>query len=139
MWVILAELPSPLVTAWLIETRLGRKYTLALCFFLTAASLLPILFLKKTGFIVFCSMAKFFISICFGASYQITSEVYDSKNRVNGIGCGSMMSRVAGIILPGICNLLSNISMWSIYFFFCLVALIAGILHLFLPYDTKEL
>ena len=70
-------------------------------------------------------------------SYNYTSEVYDSKNRVNGIGMGSMVSRISGIILPFVCNSVSKVSIWGPYLFFCIVSLLAAITHIFLPYDTK--
>ena len=100
-------------------------------------SIFPVLFLHEKYFIFFISFAKFWIALCFNVSYNYTSEVYDSKNRVNGIGAGSVMSRVAGIILPFACNAFSDVSVWGPYFYFCVVALIAAIAHIFLPYDTK--
>ena len=100
-------------------------------------SILPILFLKETGFIVFVSLGKFWIALAFDVSYNYTSEVYDSKNRVNGIGMGSMVSRISGIVLPFFCNLFSNISIWGPYGFFCGISLLAAFTHIFLPYDTK--
>ena len=98
------ELPTPFIAAWVIETRLGRQYTLVLGFLLTGMAIFPVVFVKENGFIICISIAKFLISITFDTSYVITSEIYDSKNRVNGIGCGSMMSRISGILLPAVCN-----------------------------------
>jgi len=135
---IFTEYSSLPFAAWLQDTRLGRKYALAFCYLLAAAFTLPIIFLKQHGFIVLIGLVKFMMTASFWMSYTLTSEVYDSKNRVNGLGCGSTISRVAGILLPIVCNWFQKFSIWRVYAVLAAVVLFAGFCHIFLPYDTKD-
>jgi len=83
------------------------------------------------------SATKFCIKVDHIITFQYTTEVYETKIRVTGVGAGSSMSRFAGIIMPFVCY--ASIELWGmfgVYWIFLIFSVIAFFSTWFLPYDT---
>ncbi len=135
----LGEGLSGLLAYFLVDSKLGRKYTLMLC------QLLSVLFILLTyltplshgGFLVlFLALARFFGKICFAVIYPLTAEIYHTSLRTLGIGASSAAGRIAACIMPIISIRLFYNDMWSPFLLFFFIGL-GGIIGTYIiPYDT---
>ncbi len=94
--------------------------------------------LEGEYFVILVSISKFFLLMTFTVSYQYTIEIYSTKIRGTGMGMASAVSRIGGIIMPYCGFTLMNISLFLPYALFGGLSILAGILTMFLPYDTRN-
>uniref|UniRef100_A0A672P375 SV2 related protein n=1 Tax=Sinocyclocheilus grahami TaxID=75366 RepID=A0A672P375_SINGR len=100
LWTTLSEFPGLLVTLWAID-RLGRRITMALCFFVFSLCIVPLYgCVGRTSLTVFIFIARAFIAGGFQAAYVYTPEVYPTATRALGLGTSSGMARVGALITP---------------------------------------
>jgi len=135
----LGEGLSGFLAYFLVDSKLGRKYTLILCQIISSTFILFSYFvpLKYGGFLVFfLALARLFGKICFAVIYPLTAEVYHTSLRTLGIGASSATGRIAACIMPIISIKIFYIDMWSpflLYFFIGIGGIIGTSI---IPYDT---
>ncbi|CAE7063702.1 unnamed protein product [Rhizoctonia solani] len=93
--------PGALIGAWMIESPLGRRKSLALSTFITAMCCVAFVQVEsKTGVVwstVGISLAS---SIMWAVLYGMTPEIFDTKVRGTACGTASALNRVGGMIAP---------------------------------------
>uniref|UniRef100_A0A4W5NEB7 Synaptic vesicle 2-related protein n=1 Tax=Hucho hucho TaxID=62062 RepID=A0A4W5NEB7_9TELE len=129
LWTTLSEFPGLLVTLWAID-RLGRRKTMALCFFVFSLCLVPLYAcVGRTWLTVLLFIARAFIAGGFQAAYVYTPEVYPTATRALGLGTSSGMARVGALITPFVAQVMLESSVYltlSVYSICCLLAAIAS-------------
>lgn len=134
-----AELPAALVCYLLVDHKeFGRKNLMAMAYGCICVMLfLGSSFLRGNYYLYWISGCKFFVKITHILTFQYTTEVYESSIRVTGVGAGSSMSRIAGLIMPFACFKMMELGdMMSPYYLFLILSLFALVMTLQLPYDT---
>ena len=80
-----AEVPSNFVAAYVIEKKsFGRKFTLAISYFLCAVAGLLSFLLPEDSLFISLAFVQFFINICYLVVYPYTSELYPTQLRAKG-------------------------------------------------------
>ncbi|CAL8248535.1 unnamed protein product [Merluccius merluccius] len=129
LWTTLSEFPGLLVTLWAID-RLGRRKTMALCFFIYSLCIIPLYAcVGRTTMTVLIFIARAFIAGGFQAAYVYTPEVYPTATRALGLGTSSGMARVGALITPFIAQVMLESSVHltlSVYSCCCLLAAVAS-------------
>ncbi|XP_014016662.1 synaptic vesicle 2-related protein isoform X2 [Salmo salar] len=129
LWTTLSEFPGLLVTLWAID-RLGRRKTMALCFFVFSLCLVPLYAcVGRTWLTVLIFIARAFIAGGFQAAYVYTPEVYPTATRALGLGTSSGMARVGALITPFVAQVMLESSVYltlSVYSICCMLAAIAS-------------
>ncbi|KAN0066024.1 hypothetical protein ACQY0O_000116 [Thecaphora frezii] len=92
-----SSLPGSLVSAYLVDTRLGRIGTMTVSTALTCISVLVFALSSWRASLTLISIAS---SISYAAIYGYTPEVMGPQIRGTACGLASAISRVAGIIAP---------------------------------------
>lgn len=117
-----------LAASLLVDTKLGRKYTVVVPFVMAGGSSLLLFF--DQGFLLtigFTSLLNFCIVMAYGALYTITPESYTAEIRNTGCGWANTWARGGGIIAPPLVGALLGYS-WGLSV--CLVSfagfLVAG-------------
>ncbi|XP_070706529.1 synaptic vesicle 2-related protein-like isoform X2 [Pempheris klunzingeri] len=100
LWTTLAEFPGLLVILVAVD-RIGRKKSMALCFFMFSLCILPLYVCTgRTALTIFIFIGRAFISAGFQAAFVYTPEVYPTANRALAMGTSSAMARVGALITP---------------------------------------
>ena len=135
------QIPAILISIYVCD-RLGRRFTLS--GFMTAGGLLALasgLIVEnknlQTMTVAMFSVARLCGSVCFGCVYFYAAEMYPTKIRGSGIGTCSTVGRMGGVFGLSIDGLKS---VWYPLPFVIIgtIAIIAGLLALFLPETTGE-
>ncbi len=136
--VAAAELPSALVCFVLVDRKeFGRKNLMALGYLFVGITMsIGVFILLDNYFMVWISGCKFFIKISHILTFQYTTEVYESNIRVTGVGAGSSISRIAGIIMPFILIDAMHSGFLYPYYIFLVIIAVVFVVTLMLPYDT---
>ncbi|KAG9487081.1 hypothetical protein GDO78_007121, partial [Eleutherodactylus coqui] len=137
LWTTLSEFPGVLVTLWIID-RLGRKKTMAICFFVfSLCALLLFLCVGRNVLTVLLFIARAFISGGFQAAYVYTPEVYPTATRALGLGTCSGMARVGALVTPFIAQVMLESSIYLTVLVYSGCCLLAAVASCFLPIETK--
>ncbi|XP_063769331.1 synaptic vesicle 2-related protein isoform X2 [Pseudophryne corroboree] len=137
LWTTLSEFPGVLVTLWIID-RLGRKKTMAICFFVfSLCALLLFLCVGRNVLTVLLFVARAFISGGFQAAYVYTPEVYPTATRALGLGTCSGMARVGALITPFIAQVMLESSIYLTVLVYSGCCILAALASCFLPIETK--
>ncbi|CAO1614015.1 unnamed protein product [Sympodiomycopsis kandeliae] len=134
----LASLPGSILGAYLIETRIGRKGTMAAS--LATTGLAVVSFILATGrlSIVISSM---FISLAAGTAYAAiygyTPEVFETDVRGTASGTASALSRFAGMIAPLLAGVLFSISLSAPLIVSVLLFSSSVLMAVSLPIETR--
>lgn len=97
-YTVLGEAPSFLLSILLVDRpNFGRKNSLKYFFLLSSA--MHFIFIFKP-FIIFSSLARFFMKMCFQMLYPCTTESYGTLNRTLGFGFNSAIGRLGATIMP---------------------------------------
>ncbi|KAK3603262.1 hypothetical protein CHS0354_007593 [Potamilus streckersoni] len=136
-WTTLAEFPGLFVTVFIIE-RIGRKYTMAVEFFIFSFFvLLSNMCTIRPVLTFFLFVARAFISGAFQAAYVYTPEVYPTSMRAVGLGACSGMARIGAIVTPFVAQVLLKASSYMAISTYGVMALIATVASILLPIETK--
>ncbi|XP_056276070.1 synaptic vesicle 2-related protein isoform X2 [Pseudoliparis swirei] len=136
LWTTLSEFPGLLVTLWAID-RLGRRKTMALCFFVFSMCIIPLYgCVGRTSMTVLIFVARAFISGGFQAAYVYTPEVYPTASRALGLGMSSGMARVGALITPFVAQVMLESSVSLALSVYCCCCLLAAVASCALPIET---
>lgn len=134
----LASLPGSLLGSWAIETRLGRKGTMALSLGATGVAILGFIFADSSSAIVATSMAiSLTATTSYAAIYGYTPEVFDTDIRGTASGTASALSRFAGIIAPVLAGVLFATSLSAPLVISVFLFVVSVILCIALPIETR--
>ncbi|XP_034565895.1 synaptic vesicle 2-related protein [Notolabrus celidotus] len=136
LWTTLAEFPGLLVILLVID-RIGRKKSMALCFFMFSLCLLPLYAcIGRIALTIFIFIARAFISGGYQVAFVYTPEVYPTENRALAMGTCSAMARMGALITPFVAQVLLRKSVYLTLSMYCGLCLLAGIAALILPIET---
>ncbi|KAM9823124.1 synaptic vesicle 2-related protein isoform 2-T2 [Syngnathus typhle] len=136
LWTTLSEFPGLLVTLWAID-RLGRRKTMALCFFVFSMCIIPLYgCVGRVSMTVLIFIARAFIAGGFQVAYVYTPEVYPTATRALGLGTSSGMARVGALITPFVAQVLLESSVYLALSVYCCCCLLAAIASCALPIET---
>nr|XP_020441379.1 synaptic vesicle 2-related protein-like isoform X2 [Monopterus albus] len=135
LWTTLAEFPGLLVI--LVVEYIGRKQSMALCFFMFSLSLLPLYAcIGRTALTVFIFIARAFISGGYQVVFVYTPEVFPTENRALAMGTSSAVARLGALITPFVAQVLLRTSVYLTLSVYCGCCLLAGVASLILPIET---
>eukprot|EP00808_Paulinella_micropora_P011239 g61668.t1 len=105
-----AGVPGSMVGAYLVDSRLGRKWTM---FYATALSASFLLLITQfahtpTSFLYWNALFNASSMVMYAVLYTYTPEVYPTPVRAGGSGLASAMGRLASIIAPYVAMLLQQ-------------------------------
>ncbi|XP_029940305.1 synaptic vesicle 2-related protein-like [Salarias fasciatus] len=136
LWTTLAELPGILCIS-VFTDYMGRKKTLALCFFMFSLCILPLFAcIGRTAVTIFVFIARAFITAGFQTVFVYASEVYPTEVRSLAMGTWNAMGRVGGFVTPFIAQVLLRTSLHLTLAVYCGCSLLAAFACLFLPTET---
>ncbi|KAM8742834.1 synaptic vesicle 2-related protein [Acanthopagrus schlegelii] len=136
LWTSLAEFPGLLVILLLVD-RIGRKKSLAVCFFMFSLCCLPLYAcIGRLALTIFIFIARAFISGGYQVVFVYTPEVFPTENRALAMGTCSAMARVGSLITPFVAQVLLRSSVYLTLSIYLCCSLLAGIASLILPIET---
>lgn len=136
LWTTLAEFPGLLIILVAIDY-IGRKKSMALCFFMFTLCMLPMYAcIGRVALTVLIFVARAAISGGYQVVFVYTPEVFPTEIRALAMGICSAMARVGALITPFIAQVLLRTSVYLTLSVYCVVSLLAGIAALFLPFET---
>ncbi|CAK8681467.1 unnamed protein product [Clavelina lepadiformis] len=121
--------------------KIGRRYVHAFMIFLAGCALIASVVVNyfagndqtlKTLGVAFAFVAKFGVTGSYAVLYGLTSELYPTELRTNGLGIGITASRIGSILAPYILNLQYEIY-WLPNTIFGVLGTICAVLSLLLP------
>ncbi|KAJ2832146.1 hypothetical protein GGI24_001333 [Coemansia furcata] len=135
-------IPGSIVGAWMVDTRLGRIYSMALSTFISGLALVAFALTAKTHnaalTIISSSVFGFMSTLMFAVIYAYTPEVFHPSVRGTACGMASALGRVSGIVAPLITGLLLGIStVVPLYVSVGLLWVAAGCM-MALPIETRD-
>ncbi|XP_022050281.2 synaptic vesicle 2-related protein [Acanthochromis polyacanthus] len=136
LWTTLAEFPGLLVILLAVD-HIGRKRSMALCFFLFSLCILPLFAcIERIALTILIFVARAFISGGYQVVFVYTPEVFPTENRALAMGTSSAMARVGALITPFVAQVMLRTSIYLTLSVYCGVAVLAGIASLILPIET---
>ena len=94
-------IPGILLATWLVETFLGRKWTMSISLIISGVAIyMFVLTDNGTQLLVFSVLMSFFSMLAYSAQYTITPELYPTSMRTMGVGACSCLNRSAAILSP---------------------------------------
>ncbi|KAJ2058137.1 hypothetical protein GGI17_005217 [Coemansia sp. S146] len=135
-------IPGSIVGAWMVDTRLGRIYSMAISTFISGLALVAFALTAKTHnaalTILSSSVFGFMSTLMFAVIYAYTPEVFHPSVRGTACGMASALGRVSGIVAPLITGLLLGIStVVPLYVSVGLLWIAAGCM-IALPIETRD-
>ncbi|KAJ3100754.1 hypothetical protein HDU96_010234 [Phlyctochytrium bullatum] len=131
-------IPGSVIGMILIETRLGRRGTMALSSFGTALSLF--LFTLSTSSrdqLMASCLAAVLQNIMYGVLYCYTPEVFDSQVRGTATGVASSLSRVFGTMAPVLTGTLLTLSPSLPLYVASFLIFLSAVCMVLLPIETR--
>ncbi|XP_041666262.1 synaptic vesicle 2-related protein-like [Cheilinus undulatus] len=136
LWTTFAEFPGILVIVVAID-RIGRKKSMALCFFMFSLCILPLYAcIGRIALTVFIFIARAFISGGYQVAFVYTPEVFPTENRALAMGTCSAMAKVGALITPFVAQVMLRKSVYLTLSIYCGCCVLAGITALILPIET---
>ncbi|CAK6959461.1 synaptic vesicle 2-related protein [Scomber scombrus] len=136
LWTTLAEFPGLLII--LAVDRIGRKKSMALCFFMFSLCILPLYACTgRIALAIFIFIARAFISGGFQVAFVYTPEVFPTETRALGMGTSSAMARLGSLITPFVAQVMLRTSVYLTLSLYCGCSLLAGVASLMLPIETS--
>ncbi|KAI9244023.1 major facilitator superfamily domain-containing protein [Phascolomyces articulosus] len=134
----LAGVPGSILASYMIETRLGRKGTMALSSFGSSISLfLFSIISSRVTMLLSSSAVSFLATLLYAVIYGYTPEVFDTNVRGTAVGTASGLSRVAGIASPIVCGILFTVAAVLPLYVSIVGFGIVGLCVILLPYETR--
>ncbi|KAI3697723.1 hypothetical protein L6452_30820 [Arctium lappa] len=133
-----AEFPGLLISAFTID-KLGRKGSMSTMFFLCCLFLLPLVFHQPqavtTGLLF---MARICITTTFTVVYIYAPEIYPTSVRTTGVGVGSSVGRIGGMVCPLVAvGLIHGCHQTAAILLFEFVIFASGVCVLLFPFETS--
>ncbi|XP_071720227.1 organic cation/carnitine transporter 7 isoform X2 [Rutidosis leptorrhynchoides] len=133
-----AEFPGLIISAFTID-KLGRKRSMSTMFFLCCIFLLPLVFhqpqVVTTGLLF---MARICITTTFTVVYIYAPEIYPTSVRTTGVGMGSSVGRIGGMICPLVAvGLIHGCHQTTAILLFEFVIFVSGVCVLMFPFETS--
>ncbi|MDI3517117.1 MAG: transporter, putative metabolite:H+ symporter [Thermotogota bacterium] len=137
-FMMLAQLPGYLSAAYFIE-KIGRKASLAIYFFGTAAAALGFSLVNETASLVTMGLiTSFFCLGVWGLVYAYTPELFPTAFRGTANGSAGVMARIAGITAPYFTAVFAGKeNIFAALVWFALFATVAAIFVLMWGVETK--
>ncbi|XP_023125808.2 synaptic vesicle 2-related protein-like isoform X1 [Amphiprion ocellaris] len=136
LWTTLAEFPGLLVILLAVD-HIGRKRSMALCFFMFSLCILPLFAcIERTALTILIFVARAFISGGYQVVFVYTPEVFPTGSRALAMGTSSAMARVGALITPFVAQVMLRTSVYLTLSVYCGVAVLAGVASLILPIET---
>ncbi|RVE65799.1 hypothetical protein OJAV_G00119980 [Oryzias javanicus] len=136
LWTTLAEFPGLLVILLAIDY-MGRKKSMALCFFMFSLCVLPLFAcIGRITLTIFIFISRAFISGGYQVVFVYTPEVYPTETRALAMGTSSAIARIGALITPFVAQVLLRTSVYVTLAVYCACGLVAGIASLLLPIET---
>merc|ERR1719440_2664342 len=138
------EIPGVFI-AILLGTTVGRRMNMTISFWCTALALACVISALEKGdmegfglIAVFC--VKLFIASSFIVVYLYLLECYPTKFRATGLAFCMVVGRLGAFACPFLYDGLVAYDIHHMWFFvvMCVLVLLAGIISLLLPYETKD-
>lgn len=99
--VSLCGLPGSLFGMYIIDSRLGRRGTMAIATLLTSVALYSTtLFTSPTGQLITTSSTSFIQNVMYGVIYSYSPEVFPTSVRGKAVGLASGLGRIAAAFAP---------------------------------------
>ncbi|KAJ2159702.1 hypothetical protein GGF46_002827 [Coemansia sp. RSA 552] len=135
--------PGSILGAWLVDTRLGRIYSMVLSTSVSGLALIGFAFAAKAHISVLTVVASSVFgltsTLMFAVIYAYTPEVFHPSVRGTACGMASAIGRVAGIVAPLITGLLLEVSVTvPLYVSVALLWAAAGLMFI-LPIETRDI
>ncbi|KAI8099794.1 major facilitator superfamily domain-containing protein [Halteromyces radiatus] len=135
----IAGVPGSVMASYLIETRLGRKGTMAFSAFGSALALFLFSIIdSRITMLISSSSVSFLATLLYAVIYGYTPEVFDTAVRGTAVGTASGLGRVAGIISPIVSGILLTISTSLPLYVSVIGFIIVGVCIVLLPYETRS-
>ncbi|EGR32447.1 major facilitator superfamily protein, putative, partial [Ichthyophthirius multifiliis] len=133
----LTEMLACFLAAIMVDIKgLGRKNSVINFSIILFISLFMCYYDTTSRFIFWSSLSKFYILMITIFNFQYTCEAYFTKIRTTGLGIANGVGKFGGVLMPWICNQLSEIDLLSPFLLFAFITLIMAILTMQLPFDT---
>ncbi|CAG8453005.1 13375_t:CDS:2 [Ambispora leptoticha] len=130
--------PGSVVGAYLIESALGRKGSMAIATFGTSFAVFLFTTVRSsTSIILSSAMVSFLATLNYAVIYGYTPEVFEVKLRGTACGISSAIGRIAGIIAPVITGALLAINISLPLFVSAILFGLAGVSMVLLPIETR--
>lgn len=132
------EVPGSFFAAFLVDTKLGRKFTMIIATLLSGVCLFLFTVSSNPNYrLAFSSAEAFFQNIMYGVLYTYTPEVFPAPVRGTAAGICSGLNRIFGLMAPIIgANVPSANPNVPVYVAGSLL-LIAGLVMIGLPIETR--
>ncbi|CUA75096.1 putative MFS-type transporter PB1E7,08c [Schizosaccharomyces pombe 972h-] [Rhizoctonia solani] len=128
--------PGALIGAWMIESPLGRRKSLALSTFITALCCLAFVQVESKAGVVWSTVGvSLASSIMWAVLYGMTPEIFDTKVRGTACGTASALNRVGGMIAPVAGGILLDASPTFPVYASIVVFLFSVVCVLLLPFE----
>ncbi|KAJ3073213.1 hypothetical protein HDU98_001971 [Podochytrium sp. JEL0797] len=130
--------PGSIAGMYLIDTRMGRRGTMAAATFGTAFSLYLFTFSRTASFQLFCGCVIAVLqNTMYGVLYTYTPEVFESRVRGTANGAAAALSRVFGCMAPLLTGSLLAFSISTPLFVASASILVAAVCMVNLPFETR--
>ncbi|CAG8443712.1 9188_t:CDS:10 [Diversispora eburnea] len=131
-------IPGTLIGTYLIETSLGRIYTMSLGAFGSALSVfLFTIFDSRIGTVTCNILFNVLVTIEYAVIYGYTAEVFETKIRGTANGFASACARITGMLGPVIAGNLIAISNTLPLYVSSIIFVLVGICMTLLPIETR--
>ncbi|KAJ2479025.1 hypothetical protein IWW56_003343 [Coemansia sp. RSA 2131] len=139
----ISGVPGSLLGAWMVDTRLGRIYSMVLATSISGVALIGFAFAAKAHIsaltVVASSVFGLTSTLMFAVIYAYTPEVFRPAVRGTACGMASAVGRVVGIVAPLVTGLLLEISTSvPLYVSVALLWMAAGCMFM-LPIETRDI
>ncbi|KAM4527934.1 synaptic vesicle 2-related protein [Odontesthes bonariensis] len=136
LWTTLAEFPGLLVILLAVDY-IGRKKSMALCFFMFSLCILPLFAcIGRIALTIFIFISRAFISGGYQVVFVYTPEVFPTEIRALAMGTSSAVARVGALITPFVAQVMLRTSVYLTLSMYCGLCLLAGVASLILPVET---
>ncbi|GJU52180.1 organic cation/carnitine transporter 7 isoform X1 [Tanacetum coccineum] len=126
-----AEFPGLIISAITID-KLGRKGSMSTMFFLCCIFLLPLVFHQPQGV---TTALLFMARICITTTFTV---IYPTSVRTTGVGVGSSVGRIGGMICPLVAvGLIHGCHQTAAILLFEFVIFASGVCVLLFPFETS--
>lgn len=134
----ISQIPGYVLAAYLVD-RIGRRPTLALYLFVSAAASFLFATASTTLAVVITSnLLSFSLLGAWGALYVFSPELYPTDTRTTGMGWVSAMARLAGIFAPTVGAVLLNRSLTLALGVYAGFFILGGVAALLMGTETRN-